>query len=61
MKSNCERQRQAASRGKLPSVTVGDYVMMARRPRPGSTPKLVSTWASPWQIVTVDKVHVYGV
>ena len=26
--------------------------------RPGSTPKLVCTWTSPWRN---DKVHVYGV
>ena len=29
--------------------------------RPGSTPKLVSTWTGPWQIIAADKVHVYGV
>ncbi|CAM9606670.1 unnamed protein product [Ascophyllum nodosum] len=23
--------------------------------------KLVSTWTGPWRIVTVDKVHVYGI
>ena len=34
---------------------------MARVRRPGSTPKLVSTWTGPWQTVTADMVHVYGV
>ena len=42
VKKNCERQRQAASRGKLPNFAVGDYVMVAWVRRPGSTPKLVS-------------------
>ena len=60
-KKNRERQRQAASRGKLPSFVVGDHVMVARARRPGSMPKLVSTWIGPWRIVTADKVHVYGV
>ena len=40
---------------------VGDYVMVARVRRPDSMPKLVSTWTDSWRIVTVDKVHVYGV
>ena len=61
VKKNHERQRQAASRGQLPNFAVGDYVMVARVRRPGSTPKLVSTWTDPWRIVTVDEVHVYGV
>ena len=29
--------------------------------RPGSTSKLVSTWAGPFRIVTVDEMNVYGV
>ena len=56
-----DRQRQASSRGKLPNFAVGDYLMVARVRRPGLTPKLVSTWTGPRQIVTADKVHVYGV
>ena len=35
--------------------------MMARLRRPGSMPKLVSTWKNTCRIVTADKVHVYGV
>ena len=35
--------------------------MVASVRRPGSMPKLVSTWTGPWRIVTADKVHVYGV
>ena len=61
VKKNRDRQRQAASRGQLPNFAVGNYVMVARVWRPGSTPKLVSTWTGPWRIVTADKVHVYGV
>ena len=34
--------------------------MVAKVRRPGSTPKLVSPWTGPYQIVMADKVHVYG-
>ena len=61
VKRNHDRQRQAASRGKLPNFAMGDYVMVKRVRRPDSTPKFVSTWTGPWQIVTAKKVHVYGV
>ena len=61
VKKNREKQRQAASRGQLPNFATGDYLMVARVRRPGSTPKLVSTWTGPWRIVTADKAHVYGV
>ena len=61
VKKNRERQRQAASRGQLLNLAMGDYVMVARVRRPGSTPKLVTTWTGPWRIVTADKVHVYDV
>ena len=60
MKKNRESQRQAASRGQQPNFAVEDYVMVAKVRWPGSTPKLVSTWTSPWRIVTADKMHVYG-
>ena len=56
-----DKPRQAASRGQLPNFAVGDYVMVARVRRPDLTPKLVSTWTGLGRIVTVDKVHVYGV
>ena len=36
-------------------------MIVARVRRPGSTPKLVSTWTGPWRIIAVDKVHVYDV
>ena len=45
VKKNRERQSQAASRGKLPNFAVGDYLMVVRVQRPGSTLKLMSTWA----------------
>ena len=61
VKKNRERHRQPASRGKLPNFAVEDYVMVARVRRPGSTPKLVSTWTGPWRSVAADKVHMYGV
>ena len=35
--------------------------MVARVRRPGSTPKLVSTWRGPWRVITADKICVYGV
>ena len=34
--------------------------MVARVRRPGSTPKLVSTWTGLWQNVTAE-LHMYGV
>ena len=61
VKKNRERQRQAANRGQLMNFALRNYVMGARVRPPGSTPELVSTWTSPWRIVTADKVHVYGV
>ena len=61
MKKNRDRQRQASSRGQLPNFAVGDYLMVARVRRSGSTPKLVNTWTGPRRIVTADKVHVYSV
>ena len=59
MKKNREKPRQAASKGQLPNFAVGDYVMLTRVRRPGSTLKLVSTGTGPWHTVTADKVHVY--
>ena len=35
--------------------------MVARVRWQGSIPKLVSTWTGPWRILTVNKLHVYGV
>ena len=61
VKKTHERQRQAASKGQLPSFAMGDYVMVASVRRPGSTLKLVSTWSRPWRVVMADKVYVYGV
>ena len=61
VKKNLVRQRKPASKVQLPNFAVGDYVMGARVRRSGSTPKVVSTWRSPWRTVTADKVHVYGV
>ena len=61
LKKNHDRQRQAASRGQLPNFAVGDYVMLATVRRPDSTLRLASTWTGPWQILTTDEVHVYGV
>ena len=61
VKKNSKRQRQPASRGRLPNFTVGDYAMVARARRPRSTSKLVSTWTDSWRIVTADKLYVYGV
>ena len=61
VKKNREIQKQAASRGQLPNFAVGDYVIVARARRSGSTPKLMSTCTGRWRIVTADKVHVYGV
>ena len=61
VKKNRERQRQAASRGQLLNFAVGDYVMVARVRRLGSTPMLVSTWTGSCRIVMVDKVHVNDV
>lgn len=58
IQQNRERQRQTMCRGHLLNFEVGDHVLSARVRRPGSTPKLVSTWVDPWRVVTADKVHV---
>ena len=37
-------ERVVASRGSLPNFAVGEYVLVARVRRSGSTPKLLMTW-----------------
>ena len=44
VQANRGKQRVAASRGNLMNVTVGEYVLVARVRRSGSTPKLLMTW-----------------
>ncbi|CAN0208839.1 unnamed protein product, partial [Discosporangium mesarthrocarpum] len=48
---NRARQREAASRGIMPNFSLGDFVIVARIRKRSSTPKLVSTWTSPWRVV----------
>ena len=50
-------------RGKtLPHFTVGDYVLVARVSRQGTSKhrKLMTTWIGPWRVAN-DKEHVYAV
>ena len=56
-----ERQRASASRGVLPNFSVGEYVLVARVRRSGTTPKLLMTWTGPWRVVSAEQQHVYGV
>ena len=56
VKKNSERQRQIASRGQLTNFAVGDYVMVARVRRPGSTPKLYLMR----EIVRGSRLRLYG-
>ena len=55
------KQRVAARRGNLPNFAVGEYVLVARVRRSGSTPKLLMTWTGPWCVVVFERPHVYGV
>ena len=55
------KQRVAASRGSLPIFFAGDYVLVARVRRSGSTPKLLMTWTGPWRVLIPQRSHVYGV
>jgi len=61
VQANRERQRATASKGTLPNFAVGDYVLVARVRRSGSTPKLLMTWTGPWRVVSAEQPHVYGV
>ena len=57
-----DRQRASASRGVLPNFSVGEYVLVARVRRSGTTPKLLMTWTGPpWRVVSAEQQHVYGV
>ena len=61
VQANRGKQRVAASRGSLPIFLVGDYVLVARVRRSGSTLKLLMTWTGPWGMVVDPQSHVYGV
>ena len=61
VQANPGKQRVAASRGSKPNFTVGDYVLVARIRRSGSTPKPLMTWTGPWRVVVADRQHVYRV
>ena len=61
VQANRGRQRAAATKGTLPNFAVGDYVLVARVRRSGSTPKLLMTWTGPWRVVVAEHPHVYGV
>ena len=56
-----DRKHVAASAGSMPSFEVGDYVLVARVPKLGSAPKLVTTWSGPWRVITGRPPHVYNV
>ena len=61
VQTNRALQRAAVSKGALPNFAVGDYVLVARVRRSGSTPKLLMTWTGPWRVVSAEQPHVYGV
>ena len=61
VQANRGRQRAAATKGTLPNFAAGDYVLVARVRRSGSTPKLLMTWTGPWRVVVAEHPHVYGV
>ena len=61
VQANRGKRRVAASRGSLPIFFAGDYVLVARVRRSGSTPKLLMTWAGPWRVLVAQRSHVYGV
>jgi len=61
VESNRAKQRNAASRGRLPNFAVGDYVPAARVRKSGLTPKLVATWTGPWRVVSAENQHVFSV
>ena len=47
-----DRRRTAASMGAQPNFDMGDYALVARVRRSGSTP---------WRVVSAKQPHVYGV
>ena len=55
VQANRGKQRVAASRGNLMNVTVGEYVLVARVRRSGSTPKLLIPWTGPWRMVVPQR------
>ena len=61
VQANRGKQRAAASRGNLPIFAVGQYVLVARVRRSGSTPQLLLTWTGPWRVVVAQRPDVYGV
>ena len=61
VQANRGKKRVAAGRGSLPGGFVGDYVLVARVRRSGSTPKLLMTWTGPWRVVVAQRSHEYGV
>ena len=48
-------ERVVASRGSLPNFAVGEYVLVARVRRSGSTPKLLIPWTGPWRMVVPQR------
>ncbi|CAN0007804.1 unnamed protein product [Ectocarpus fasciculatus] len=54
------RHRASARVGSLLELVMGDYVLVTRVRRRGSTPKLLMIWTGPWRIVTAERPHVYG-
>ena len=59
--ANRGKQRVAVSRGNLSNFAVGEYVVVARVLRSGSTTKFIMTWTGPWRVVVAQRPHVYGV
>ena len=49
--ANRGKQRVAVSRGNLSNFAVGEYVVVARVLRSGSTTKFIMTWTGPWRVV----------
>lgn len=58
---NRELQRHGANKGSVSNFAVSVYVLVSRRRRSGTKPKLVGTWTNPWRIVTAEKEHEYRI
>ncbi|CAM9844330.1 unnamed protein product, partial [Sphacelaria rigidula] len=57
-----QKSFQGSSSGpELPNFELGDYILYARVPCPGVTPKLMATWSGPWRVVGVYHPHVFEI
>ena len=55
------RKRVTASAGSMSNFKVRDYVLVPQVRKLGSAPKVVTTWARPWRVVSGGSPHAYNV